>query len=178
MCKVTGDVSRDAVWWLIHLDLLCILQQAEEYEEIAMEYCVTFEVSPPSWQLAKCKLVNENDFAMSSDFATTTASKDEEDLQNSQSSYSTCELRGNLTGEARRALRKLRAASGKAGQITVVCRHLGRVDFNAASALLNWAVSSEAKGCQVQFTQLPRLVLVFFEMLGMHKVAHLSSSTY
>jgi hypothetical protein len=49
------------------------------------------------------------------------------------------------------------------------------VDFNAASAILNWAASSDARGCQVQFVCLPRLVLVFFEMLGMHKVASLSS---
>ena len=178
MCKVSGDASRDAGWWLIHLDLLCILQQAEAYEEMAMDYCITFEVSPPSWQPANSKLVNENDFALSSDFATTAASRDEEEAQNSQSSYATCELQGNLTGEARRALRKLRAASGKVGQVTVICRHLGRVDFNAASALLNWAVSTDAKGCKVHLTQLPRLVLVFFEMLGMHKVAQLSSGTY
>jgi hypothetical protein len=52
------------------------------------------------------------------------------------------------------------------------------VDFNAASALLNWAVNSDARGCQVQFIHLPRLVLVFFEMLGMHKVASLSSGSH
>jgi ABC-type transporter Mla MlaB component len=83
-----------------------------------------------------------------------------------------------MTGEARRALRALRAASGTVGQITVSCGRLGRVDFNAASALVNWAASSDATGCQVQFVHLPRLVLVFFEMLGMQKVASLSSGAH
>ena len=83
-----------------------------------------------------------------------------------------------MSGEARRAVRALRAASASVGQLTVSCGHLGRVDFNAASAILNWAVNSEAKGCQVQFVLLPRLVLVFFEMLGMHKVANLSSGSH
>lgn len=176
MCKVSGDANRDAAWWLIHLDLLCLQHQAEAYEDMAMDYCITFEVSPPSWQPAKSKLAIDSDFA-ASDFASTSASRDAEEVPCIESPYATCELKGNLTGEARRALRALRAASGTVGQITVSCSRLGRVDFNAASALLNWAVSSEDKGCQVQFTNLPRLVLVFFEMLGMHKVARLSSST-
>jgi ABC-type transporter Mla MlaB component len=178
MCKVTGDVINDANWWLIHLDLLCIQQQAEAYEDMAMDYCVAFEVSPPSWQPPKCKLASDSNIAASSDFAATAASKDAEEIQSIQSPYATCELNGNLTGEARGALRALRAASSAVGQITVECSHLGRVDFNAASAILNWAVTSESRGCQVQFTNLPRLVLVFFEMLGMQKVARLSSSAH
>jgi ABC-type transporter Mla MlaB component len=175
MCKVSGDAARDAAWWLIHLDLLCILEQEQTYEDTALEYCIAFEVSPPSWAPAKCKLNQDNDFALSSVFATTSASKDIEEAIAIHSPYAVCELQGNLTDEARRALRALRAASGSVGQLTVSCAHLGRVDFNAASAILNWAVNSDAKGCQVQFVQLPRLVLVFFEMLGMHKVASLSS---
>ena len=178
MCKVTGDVSNDATWWLIHLDLLCIQQLAEAYEDMAMDYCITFEVSPPSWQPAKCKLVNDSDFSVSSDFASTAASRDVEEVQGDQTPYATCELSGNLTGEARRALRTLQSASNTVSQITVSCSRLGRVDFNAASTLLNWAVQSEARGCHVHFVHLPRLVLVFFEMLGMQKVARLSSSTY
>ncbi len=178
MCKVTGDVSSDATWWLIHLDLLCIQQLAQAYEDMAMDYCITFEVSPPSWQPAKCKLVNDSDFSVSSDFASTAASRDIEEGPSIQSPYASCELNGNLTGEARRALRTLKVASSTVRQITVSCSRLGRVDFNAASALLNWAVQSEARGCHVHFVHLPRLVLVFFEMLGMQKVAQLSSSTY
>jgi ABC-type transporter Mla MlaB component len=122
--------------------------------------------------------VNEGEFFVSSDFAATAASKDDEDLEINPTPYATCELNGNLTGEARRALRTLQAASSSVGQITVSCSRLGRVDFNAASALLNWAVQSEDEGCQIHFAQLPRLVFVFFEMLGMQKVARLSSSTY
>jgi ABC-type transporter Mla MlaB component len=178
MCKFTGDVSSDATWWLIHLDLLCIQQQAEPYEEMAMDYCIAFEVSPPSWQPAKCKLLNDSDFYVSSGFASTATSRDIEEVQSIDSPYATCELNGNLTGEARRALRALQAASSTVGQITVSCSRLGRVDFNAASALLNWAVQNEARGCNVHFAHLPRLVLVFFEMLGMQNVARLSSSTY
>ena len=178
MCKVSGDAARDAAWWLIHLDLLCIQQQAQAYEDMAMDYCIAFEVSPPSWQPPQCKLIPDGESAVSLDYACTAASRDFEEAQASRSPYTSCELQGHLTGEARRALRALRAASGSVGQITVSCSRLGRVDFNAASALLNWAAKSDAKGCQVQFVQLPRMVLVFFEMLGMHKVAKLSAGTH
>ena len=175
MCKVSNDASRDAAWWLIHLELLRIQQQAEAYEDMALEYCIAFEVSPPGWQPAKCTLARVGDFPASTDFATTAAAGDFEEAVARHLPYANCELQGNLTGEARRALRTLRAASGACGHITVSCGQLGRVDFNAASAILNWAASSNARGCQVQFIHLPRLVRVFFEMLGLHKVASLSS---
>ena len=178
MCKVSGDAARDAAWWLIHLDLLCIQQRDQAYEDLAMDYCVAFEVSPPSWQSAKCKLIQDNESPVSLDFASTAGTSNVEEAQPSYSPYASCELQGNLIGEARRALRALRAASASVGQITVSCSRLGRVDFNAASALVNWAASSDARGCQVQFIHLPRLVLVFFEMLGMQKVASLSSGAH
>jgi ABC-type transporter Mla MlaB component len=175
MCKVSDDSARDAAWWLIHLELLRIQQQTEAYEELALEYCIAFEVSPPGWQPALCTLAKDGDFPASTDFATTAASSNYGETVARQSPYANCQLQGHLTGEARRALRTLRTASGSGGNITVSCGQLGRVDFNAASAILNWAASSNARGCQVQFICLPRLVLVFFEMLGMHKVASLSS---
>jgi ABC-type transporter Mla MlaB component len=178
MCKISGDASRDAAWWLIHLDLLSLQHQAEAYEDMAMEYCVTFEMSPPSWQAAKSRLINDTDLIAVADFASTSSSREFDQAEIGTLHYATCELQGHLTGDAKSELGMLHASSNTVGQITVQCSRLGRVDFNAASALLNWAVTSDARGCQVQFTHLPRLVLVFFEMLGMHKVAHLSARTH
>ena len=39
----------DAVWMLL-LEVQRVLGRQEEFEETAIQYCITFEVSPPSWE--------------------------------------------------------------------------------------------------------------------------------
>jgi ABC-type transporter Mla MlaB component len=49
---VVGDASVGESPWLLRIELLQILHQEKEFEEAAMDYCVTFEVSPPSFEPA------------------------------------------------------------------------------------------------------------------------------
>ena len=46
---VVGDASRDASPWLLRIELLRMLGRKLDFEEVAVEYAVTFDVSPPSW---------------------------------------------------------------------------------------------------------------------------------
>lgn len=178
ICKVSDDLADNAAWWRVHLELLRIQQRADAYEEMALDYCVAFEISPPSWQPALCRLVQDGDFKATSGFPSTLPAKDFDESMPSRTPYAVCEIQGHLTGDASHALRALRIATRKVNQITVSCGRLGRVDFDAASALISWATQTNAQGCHVQFTQLPRLVLVFLEMLGMNKVAELTASAH
>ncbi len=44
-----GDPSRDAAPWLLKIELMRILDRKAEFEEAAVDYAVTYDVSPPSW---------------------------------------------------------------------------------------------------------------------------------
>ena len=46
---VTGRRDDGAAAWLLLLELLQLQQREKEFEQISMDYCVTFEVSPPSF---------------------------------------------------------------------------------------------------------------------------------
>lgn len=46
----SGDRSIDARWWHVRLSLLRAMGRADEFELAALDYCVTYEVSPPSWR--------------------------------------------------------------------------------------------------------------------------------
>ena len=175
--KARSDTELRATWWLLHLDLLRLQQRAQACEEMALDYCIALEVSPPDWQPTQCLLVQGTDFRHSCDFAATAPYGDFDESVASRTPYAVCDIQGHLTGDAGPTLRALRAASRNAGHITVSCSRLGRVDFDAASALIRWATASKAQGCQVQFTQLPRLVLVLLDMLGMANVAVLLPNT-
>ncbi len=173
--QTQDDAAGHATWWLMHLDLLCILQQPEAFDEVALDYCVRFEVSPPSWTPPRCQLLQADDATEHSGFVVTLASKAHSGTTETDTPYALCELQGNITGEASFALHQLNHAAMAANQLAVSCAHLGRVDFNAASALLNWVVECDAKGCEVRFIRLPRLVSLFFQLLGMHQFASLST---
>ena len=45
-----GDKSVDVAMWLLLLDLYQMLGMQNEFEEAAVDYAVTYEVSPPSWE--------------------------------------------------------------------------------------------------------------------------------
>ncbi|WP_348700229.1 hypothetical protein [Duganella fentianensis] len=47
---VTGERDSTAIPWLLLLELLQRLNREAEFEQIALDYCATFEVSPPSFR--------------------------------------------------------------------------------------------------------------------------------
>lgn len=53
-----GDRSIDPVWWTARLALLRLMNQMDEFELVALKYCVTYEVSPPAWQEPNCRFAS------------------------------------------------------------------------------------------------------------------------
>jgi ABC-type transporter Mla MlaB component len=174
MCKVGGNPAADAAWWLIHLDMLCLLQERERFEEMALSYCTGFELSPPDWRPVACTLVQDDAFASSLALGAGPHSVHPDHAATSQNPYASYALSGNLTGHPTQTLTELAHEAATAAELTVSCQRLGRVDAEAACALMNWAAQCRTSGCAVRFVHLPRLVMVFFELIGMQQVARLS----
>jgi ABC-type transporter Mla MlaB component len=168
------DDRADPLWWSLRLDALCILQRSDAFESLALDYCVVYEVSPPSWKVAQCTFVQEASHSAFASLDDDQAPALPLDSSGLPAHYVTCELIGMLEGEATAALEGLRTASGTAPQVIVSCELLGRVDFSAASAILNWTAECVSNGSQIQFIQVPHLVAVFFRMLGLDQYAKIS----
>jgi hypothetical protein len=45
-----NDRGTDDVWWQLHLAALRMMHLPDDFELVALNYCITYEVSPPSWQ--------------------------------------------------------------------------------------------------------------------------------
>ena len=59
--------------------------------------------------------------------------------------------------------------------LVVSCKGLVRVDFSAAGSILNWAGNLPlARGCQVQFRDVHRLVAAFFNVIGITEYARVT----
>ncbi|MCX8006442.1 MAG: hypothetical protein N2688_16100, partial [Burkholderiaceae bacterium] len=51
----TGERDADPAFWVARLEALRLANRPDQFDETAIDYCVTYEVSPPSWERAKCK---------------------------------------------------------------------------------------------------------------------------
>lgn len=172
-----GDQSVSQSWWAMRLNALRTLQLLDDFELAALDFCVTYEVSPPAWQEARCQYSNVEDEGRAAESRADTSG---------WGSYSqmltapvgidglsavTLELRGNVLGDATQALAGFDATGHRGEGIIVSCRGLMRVDFSAAGSILNWVAQREAEGCHVQFRDVHRLVAAFFNVIGINEHA-------
>ncbi|MFX8262614.1 hypothetical protein ABTL46_22415, partial [Acinetobacter baumannii] len=51
-----GEHDTDPALWMLRLEALRLVNRPDQFDEAAIDYCVTYEVSPPSWERAKCRV--------------------------------------------------------------------------------------------------------------------------
>ncbi len=175
----SGDRAVDKHWWRLRLDALRILRLQDEFELAALDYCVTYELSPPPWKLPRCEYVQEAaGLATLAGDAMSLPAGDNALAQGASAathgpdtvSVTVVELSGEVLGDAGDVLNNLQAGR-RADQLTIACNRLIRVDFSAAGSILNWVSVRAAEGCEVQFTDVPRLVAAFFHVIGINEHA-------
>jgi ABC-type transporter Mla MlaB component len=180
----SGDKSRPLFWWRLRLDALRIMDLQDEFELAALDYCVTYEVSPPPWEDVLCDYTAErmmgNSLPSSTDqddlvtvpgveFQATQEGTEPMDID--EISAQVFDLSGQVLGDAAQALNILQTDFRGANRLVVSCDKLVRVDFSAAGSILNWVAAREAEGCHVQFRDVPRLVAAFFKLIGISEHA-------
>ncbi|MCK9381003.1 MAG: STAS domain-containing protein [Sulfuritalea sp.] len=153
---VPGERSNEAMWLL----LLELYQQAfrqDAFEEAAVNYAVTFEVSPPSWEALPAR--GAEAVAPTSSPA---ASKVEEFV-----------LRGQLMGAAAADFTPLEAALASRDEFDIDAHNLVRIDAGSAKQLLDVLTRLHAAGKKLRILGLSTLVAAYLETLGFADVAEL-----
>ncbi len=173
----TGVRDADPVFWLTRLDALRLANRADQFDEAAIDYCVTYEVSPPSWEPARCKVhiagsstsTRPPPLSVVSEVSTSfleSGHHDEPAIEIAQ-----VELSGQLVGDIDPTLARLQGELGSAPIVQVSCDRLIRVDFIAAGDLLNWVLARRKENRSVQFVDAHRLVALFFGAMGINEHA-------
>lgn len=167
---VTGDKNVNPDWWLMRLNVLRVTQMMDDFEVVALDYCITYEVSPPSWEKASCECSNIQDRPPETHPPPILS----EARGPSRDCIPALELRGSLLSDSAEAVLAGLEHDDRLGlPITVSCHHLVRVDFSAAGSILNWAAQRQAEGSLVQFRDVHYLVAVFFHVIGIHDHARI-----
>jgi hypothetical protein len=175
----TGVRDADPAFWLTRLDALRLANRADQFDEAAIDYCVTYEVSPPSWEAARCKVhisgqsVSTRNPPMSvvSDVSTSFMESGLSEDSVTGVEVANVELSGQLVGDISSTLKKLEGELGHSTLVNVSCARLIRVDFIAAGDLLNWVLARRGEGRTVIFAESHRLVALFFGAMGINEHA-------
>ncbi|MDP3760166.1 MAG: STAS domain-containing protein [Ramlibacter sp.] len=189
----SGDKSVSPAWWKLRMEVLRVMHRPDEFELVALDYCVTYEVSPPSWDSARCEykpLQEDGSYVpghtiigeafrdslssgMSMGYSDTHAAGPNSQMSN----IATVELAGQILGDATEALDMLETRMGAADVMVISCARLIRIDFSSAGTLLNWVTARQAEGRQVQFVEVHRLVAAFFNVIGISEHARVLART-
>ncbi|MGL6110158.1 MAG: hypothetical protein ACRC2B_08680 [Rubrivivax sp.] len=176
----TGVRDADPAFWQARLDALRLANRADQFDEAAIDYCVTYEVSPPSWERTRCNVrisgsgLNTHTPALSMVSAVSTGFLESgmaDDAGNGTHEVASIELSGQLVGDISETLNRLNLQLGRSLLVSVSCARLIRVDFIAAGDLLNWVLVKRSEKRMVQFVDAHRLVALFFGAMGINEHA-------
>ena len=184
--QATPSGSRDAdqSCWQLRMQALRVMHRPDDFELAALDFCVTYEVSPPAWDSARCKYqsIDAQGGAMGGQTIIGEVYRDstsfgpvsmdggdtlQTDGRSSQmSNMASVELSGQIQGDVIAVLDKLEVKLMGADVMVISCAKLIRVDFSAAGTLLNWVSARENQHRSVQFSEVNRLVAAFFNVIG------------
>jgi hypothetical protein len=177
----TGERDADPAFWQLRLDALRMANRPDQFDEAAIDYCVTYEVSPPSWERATCQVRMSGSDAGSTTSPTSLVSEASTSFLESQIIEDEHQIRtghvdlsGQLVGDIGETLKQMDADLGGASRIDVSCAKLIRVDFIAAGDLLNWVLARRTEERGVTFSDAHRLVALFFGAMGINEHARVT----
>ena len=175
----TSVRDADPAFWMARLEALRLCNRPDQFDEAAIDYCVTYEVSPPSWESSRCVVRSRGagtststpSLSMVSEAASMFAESAMADTVHRSQQVVSVELSGQLAGDISATLQRIDQALGHAALVSVSCARLIRVDFIAAGDLLNWVLAKQAEQRSVTFTETHRLVALFFGAMGINEHA-------
>jgi anti-anti-sigma regulatory factor len=154
-----GDSSIDSDVWLLLLELYQMLGLQTEFEEAAVDYAVTFEVSPPSWE-APPPRPTDAAMAMSQPVATLEADD-------------AFHLSGEVAGQSDQLFADLGTYAAAANPVVLDFAAARRIDFVNAGRLLNSLEKLKAEGKGIVIRSAGEMIIALFAVMGIHKVARI-----
>ncbi|WBS03333.1 STAS domain-containing protein [Pseudoduganella sp. SL102] len=161
LVRAMVDVGRrddGAAPWLLLLELLRLLNREKEFEEAAMDYCVTFEVSPPP-------------FTPPGKVASTPR-------QLAAPAGDRYLLPRLIEGNATEVWSAIRDHAERGPALVFDCSRLARIDYTAAGHLLALLQQLAGPERRIEFRELNHMVAALARLLGYGSVARLLPHRY
>jgi ABC-type transporter Mla MlaB component len=162
-----GDRGAGEAPWLLLLELLFLMNREKDFEETAMDYCVTFEVSPPSFEAPARAAVSVS----ASPGPGNGAAAGDRFL-----------LPGVVEGDSAALLAAIGTYAGQHASLVLDCSRLARIDYPAANALgaqlRLLAMDTDGGQRSIELRDLNHLVAALLRLLGVAEHARLYAHKY
>lgn len=142
--------------WLLLLEILRLLNSEKEFEETSIDYCITFEVSPPAFVPPKNKIMTAAD-----EIGSTNAAADK------------LFMPSVIEGRTEQLIGAIAAFSAEHQPAMIDCSRLKRVDFSAAGQLLSGLAPLSASGRSIELHEVNHLVAALFLVLGLNDIVRI-----
>lgn len=162
----TGRRDLPDSLWRLALLALRLLDQRTDFEDLSIDFCVTYEVSPPPWEpLAACLRLREAGTEESAtEPVTGTGAKPAAIPPDG-----VFVLEGEWVGSIGPRLQELRHFAAHRPEVLVDCRRLQRLEFVAGGDLLNLAAGLAAEGRRLVLLEPSHIVEVLLRILGVQE---------
>jgi ABC-type transporter Mla MlaB component len=141
--------------WLLLLEILQLLHFEKAFEEASIDYCITFEVSPPSFEVPKNKV--------------TTMLPEVRIIEDISDRFM---MPAVIEGRTENLISQITAHAELHKLVLLDCSKLERVEFGASAQLLSGLVPiAGKKETSIQFHEVNYLVMNLFNAMGLKNVA-------
>ena len=162
-----GQRDASEAPWLLLLELLQLMNREKDFEETAMDYCVTYERSPPSFE-APGNVANVANVANAANVGSARAPSRSDRFM----------LPALIDGGAGKLFDAIDAYAEQYQPLVLDCSRLARVDYNAAGALLARLRALAAAGKIIELRDVNHLVAALFRLMGYAEATRLFPHRY
>lgn len=142
--------------WLLLLEILALLNREKDFEETSIDYCVTFEVSPPAFVPPKNKV---------------TMALEETAVEDNMTNHFMMPL--VVDGRTDQLIAAIKEYAANHNPAVIDCARLTRVDFGAAGQLLSGFAPLAGNGRTIELINVNHLVAALFNVMGLRDIAHI-----
>lgn len=155
-----SDEDRQA--WLLLFELYQWLGREAEYEDLAIEYAVTFEISPPAWEAIKTPLT-ANQVKLQPASVAPQNNMEEESFA----------LSGVISESSQSHLNELINYAADKQEVRINMAEVKRVDFVAVGNFMGTLINLTQSGKKVLILEANEMVQALFHMMGIQEFATL-----
>lgn len=142
--------------WLLLLELLRLLNSEKEFEEASIDYCITFEVSPPAFVAPKNKVTTDME------------------VNGTVDQVSDCFMMPTvIDGKTEQLINAITIFAAGHNPAVLDCSRLQRVDFNAAGQLLSGLAPLSGSGKSIELHNVNYLITALFNVMGLKDIVRI-----
>lgn len=144
--------------WLLLLELLRRLNREQEFEELSIDYCITFEISPPAFEAPAAPAAPP-----ATQGAATGLPADPEFFR----------MPANVAGDSRPLIAAITAFAAGRDTVRIDCSQLDRIEFRASGQLMTGLVPLAGSGKNIEFHAASHLVAALLNVMGLKEIARI-----